>query len=203
MTFRMLCVFLVGVAAIPAQTTHNTDYQFRMPFHVQHVGKEKNIGLAEWLVFPNMTAPHNTLRFLAVGGVVYKQPRHWVEFMGGAIVPQNGKIDPLFNVRISDKSIRRIHVFTDLELLPRSRRFYSLTSVDVPLRFGNFRIKFRKRDVRGGGESENILFWNGWPPSWGVGPRIVLPVTKHVSLATAYQFRTDRNFLRNYLVWTF
>src|SRR3989338_2914863 len=163
MSFALFCV-------------NGADYQFRIPTHVQLVpgSKAKGIGFGGWLVLPDVTAKGNTFRALMVGGLLVRRENRWVEIMGGGILHQQLAIggarkspffDPMVNVRASDRSIKRLQFFTDIELLPRTKRVYTLTSVDAPIPLRGL----RKLRVRARLESENVFFWNGKPHSVEIG----------------------------------
>ncbi len=190
-------VVLLRPSVALGQDEGGTDYQFRLLLHKHAIGDGSKFGLAGWWVVPDMTAEDNTFRSLVVGGLLYKQETRWVEFMGGGLVHQDGFVDPLINVRISERSFERVTIFADLEYFFRRERFYWWLGADTPIEIGKFKARI-------GIESENISFQNK-PDSLGIGPRLIfpLPFYKKATLITAYEFRNDRNFLRHYLVINF
>lgn len=187
------------------------DFQLRIPFHLQYVPESWNknkgteFGIAGWAILPDVMAKNNnTASFLVFGPLIKYGEGNWVEIMGGSRINDDGYIDPLINLRFLEKRIPRLNVFGDVEYFPgeKRQRLYSLFSADTPLNLGKY-------VVRVGVESEDIFSFSGKKDSLGIGPRIVLPLPKKMSpfltssLTIAYQCRSDRDFLRCYLTFTY
>jgi len=193
-------VLLVLGWLIPALGQGGADFQVRIPLHLQAAKGNKKIGFAGWFVLPDTTAHGNRFASLVVAGALYRYDKRgsWIEFMGGARFNENGYKDPLVNIRFLDSTLKRFNFFGDIGCFPREsrKRFYWFLSADTP-------VQVRKFKFRVGVESENIHF-PGRRDSLGLGPRTVVPLplklpqSLKLSVVTAYQFRSDRDFLRLY-----
>jgi len=189
----------------------NVDFQLRIPFHAQYVPEswkvddKTELGIAGWAVLPDVMARgNNTATLFACGPLLKYGDGSWAEIMGGCKRNEDGYTDPFVNLRFLEKRISRLNIGGDLEYYPgeERRRFYSLLTADTPISLGKY-------SMRAGLESENIFFFSGKKDSFGVGPRIVFPIPQKLSphfavaLTIGYQHRTDRDFLRCYLVFTY
>lgn len=185
------------------------DYQLRIPTHFQFVenGNEQGhaVGLAGWAIFPNVMADKGQGSFLFVAGALWRTnpSGSWIEFMVGNRFNRSGYTDPLVNIRFSNNHPKGVNLYGEAGYFFREirKRSYALVAVDVPVPIG-------KSGLRLGIESENTHFPTK-PDSWGIGPRVVIPLPPvlfskmRFSVATAYQcFRTDRAFIRTYVTTT-
>ncbi len=187
--FSLLIV--LSTSLVFGQSKGRADYQFRLLMHKQ----TENFG--GWWVFPDMTADSNTFRSLAVAGPLFKWDDGWIETMGGVLVHQDGLVEPLANIRVSEDLISKLNVFADVEYFFRNPRLYWWLGVSMPIKIG-------KLNTRIGIESENVTF-KGRQDSLGIGPSfsVQLPFCRKATLVTAYEFRNDGDFLRHYLVFNF
>ena len=124
--------------------------------------------------------------------------------MGGCKRNEDGYLDPFINLRFLEKRIPHLNIGGDLEYYPgeKRERFYSLITADTPISLGKY-------SIRVGLESENIFSFSDKKDSLGVGPRIVLPIPQKMlpfftsSLTVGYQLRSDKDFLRCYITFTY
>lgn len=199
-TIFVVATFLLLTAArAQAQPpASGVDYQLRLLLHGQ-ASMVRGNGLAGWWVLPDVTVDNNNWRSLVVGGWLNRQQQRWIEMMGGAMIDQNGRVEPLLNLRWNERSLPRLSLTADLELFPTADRFYWWIGGDTPL--PNIIPGVR---LRAGLESENIAFANRGD-SLGVGPRLVVAIPRlaPVSVVTAYQRRNDRDFVRSYVLFNF
>ncbi|MEK7071360.1 MAG: hypothetical protein AAB943_00285 [Patescibacteria group bacterium] len=181
----------------------NNPVQVRLPFHIQILPNAKaetnnRFGLALWGILPDVNAPKSPFTTLLVGGLVWRQGRSWVEFMGGIRLNQNGYRDPILNIRALYNQIPNISVSAEVQQSFRVAKRRTVYSVAVDAPTGLWKL-------RAGVESENIHFF-GKSNSLGLGPRVALPLPgklpSHVKMlfAATYQIRNDNNFVRAYLV---
>jgi hypothetical protein len=190
----------LAVSSVPAaaqQPVSDFDYQFRLLLHSQAPLAGDRFGLAGWWVLPDATVQNNHWRSLFVAGWLDRQPRRWIELMGGALVHEGGRVEPVVNFRMNERGWPRAALIADLQYFPRADRFYWWLGMDTPFSLRALRLRF-------GVESENVTFANR-KDSFGIGPRLVVavPAVRSASIVTAYQFRNDRDFLRTYLLVNF
>lgn len=209
---RTLQVILAWLSlSLRAFAEEAPDFQVRIPFHVQYPRIETNewgsLGLAAWALFPDVTAKGNETSTLNVVGPMftYGGRGSWIEVLGGFRANDNGYMDPIADLRFLDRSFTKVNIFGELGYFPRAelRRMYVLVGADIPIPLGKY-------EPRLGFESEDIISYAGKKDSLGIGPRVLLPLPlgKFIpglssSVALAYQFRNDRDFLRCYLGFTY
>ena len=198
--FALLC----PATAVSGQ--EKPDFQVRIPIHAQIFGGEETktrakdrFGFALWVVLPDVTAEKSHITTLLVGGLVLQhEKKNWVEFLAGARLNQNGYRDPILNIRVLNNQISNITVSAEIQQSFRlaKRRTVYWVAVDMPTGLSK---------LRAGVESENIHF-AGKNNSIGLGPRVALPLPwkllggAKMSMATTYQFRNDKNFVRIYII---
>lgn len=183
-----------------------TDFQFRIPTHIQILNSEveakHRFGVATWGIFPDVTAEKSHSTTLVVGGLLWQHnKKNWVEFMAGSRFNQSGYVDPILNLRLVNNEVPGLSLFGEIQQSLREERRRTLywLSVTTPIHLGNILV---------GVETENVDFWRK-PNSLGLGPEVIVPVPMKLplgaklSLVSTYQFRSDRDFMRVYLVTNF
>src|SRR5215469_496843 len=196
-TFTTLILAVLMSTVLPAQ---ELDYQLRIVGHTQLVKKGNRVGLAAWVVFPDVMNEHS-LRALLLGGVVYKRERRWIEFMAGGLFSGNELAGFELDLRYSDRSLKWINAFLETEYNFGTRKLFVQPSAAVPVRIARIRA--------GIGAESDFVFAPGNRLAVA-GPRLVLPLPvcrrfcRDFSLITAYRFQSDgRRVLRQYLAFTF
>jgi hypothetical protein len=137
---RMLMITAICLFCPVWSQAQQNDYQLRLLFHKQVVlGNEQ--GLAFWIAKPDVTQtePH---RMVLLGGWLHKEgvtdkkiPADWQEFMGGAFVTSDGKIKPLFDIRLYFAS-KQVDTFNEIMLRPDMVDVLSFVTTPLP---GGFR----------------------------------------------------------------
>lgn len=180
-----------------AASAHASDYQFRSLLHGQLDITKSGLGIAGWHVFPDLTAKDNTYKSLVVLGPVKKWGKSWAEVMGGTIINEKRRTEQLANLRAFGKNIYTLDFTADVEYFFKDERIYLWFGVVRP-----FKASILNYSI--GVETENTIKKNK-KDSWGAGPRVSvpLPFLKGSSLTAAYEFRNDRDFIRNYLLINF
>lgn len=183
--------------ALPAdaQKPGGADSQLRLLLHKQLMVNSSHWGLAGWWVFPDVTVAGNRLRSLIVAGPIFRDSSRWIELMAGVMAHENRDDEWLVNLRVSDWSFAGMNLMADLECFPNAERLYWWVGGDR--RF----LGIGTTVLRIGIESENISFLDDRQDLYGIGPRISLVTRQSIVLATAYQFRNDRDFLRIYILY--
>ncbi len=187
------------------------DFQLRIPLHLQYSNIYSNnvgsFGIAAWNVFGDVTAHDRETATLSIAGPLWKYDNKgsWLEVMGGWRRSGDGYNEPVADLRFLDRTIRRLNIFGEVAYFPRveRRRFLTTLAIDTPIPLGSYKIRI-------GFESENIISCIGKPDSFGIGPRLVLPIpfnrispSLSAALAMTYQYRNDRDFFRCYLGVTY
>lgn len=182
------------------------DFQLRIPFHLQylniHTNRLGSFGLAAWTILSDVTAKNNETSTLSLIGPLwnYDQKGGWLEIMGGSKRNDDGYIDPVFDLRLLDRSLPRVNCAVELAYFPRQERerVYAWFAIDTP-------IRIRDYVPRLGIESENIFSLSG-RDSLGIGPRLTLPLPVNrisgklsSALSMTWQYRNDQDFMRCYL----
>ncbi|MEK9201111.1 MAG: hypothetical protein AAB909_04020 [Patescibacteria group bacterium] len=206
----LLTLLLVGVTNTQAADKKETtpDFQLRLPVHIQYVGLYTNhvgrFGLAAWNIFSDVTHEDDPTATFSILGPLwqYDKKGSWFEIMGGVRRGEDGYVDPAIDIRLHDRTLSWIHITAELAYFPREerRRLYGYLAVDTPIRLGTYQMSV-------GFESENIISYSGKEDSFGIGPRLVLPIpwikkispSLSSSFTLAYQHRNDRDFVRCYL----
>lgn len=208
----MIVAILTITNTSRALAEESPDFQLRVPVHLQYFGLHTNtagnFGLAAWNIFADVTAPRNeTATFSAFGPLwQYDTKGSWIEIMAGFRRNEDGYVDPALDIRLSDRTFRRLGLFAELAYFPKEerRRVYAYLAADTPVQLGSYA-------VRVGFESESILSLAGKHDSLGIGPRLVLPlpfvsrISPHLSssISIGYQYRTDQDFVRCYVGCTY
>lgn len=206
---RIALIIGLNSSCIKAAELDSLDVQVRIPLHVVWEPNEKarKIGFAFWNIFGDVAAPSDKMATLSIMGprFEYGHKGSWVEFLGGARRTENGYVDPIIDVRFSDKSIEKFSISGEIGYFPRelSRRLYGFLAIDTPLTIGKYKMSY-------GVESENIISFAGKKDSLGIGPRLVLPMPMRLlpkglssSITVAFQHRTDKDFIRLYCGMTY
>ena len=111
--------------------------------------------------------------------------------MAGGFVDEYGVVDPIFNLRSSRRGTR-LDLYGEAMYMRKAERWLVAMNATTPIEIGRVRFKL-------GAESD--VFFEKTGRRYGVGPRIVVPLSTRVSLASAYQFVSDgEGILRNYLL---
>jgi hypothetical protein len=107
------------LAAHGQNANSNPDFQLRIPVHIQRGN------WAGWIILPNVTAPDNNAAVLAVAGRLFRYGENgrggWTEVMGGTRLNQDGYVDPLINLRLSEGRVPRVSIFADIQFFPGRR----------------------------------------------------------------------------------
>ena len=170
------------------------DYQFRFTFHKQVLLSQEN-GLAFWTNMPDLTqtAPHRTV---VLGGWLNKDSGGWREVMGGAFVTFDGKIRPIFDVRLYSNA-KQVDIYSEIFLMPDRAIIQSFASTP---------LLPKTNRLRAGLEWELVA-----PVKYGVsskalvGPRVSLkvPKTPWLQAATVCFFDLHGgNVVRTYVMVT-
>lgn len=179
-----LCVFLL---VTPAWATE--DFQGRLLTHGQLVGKS-GFGIGVWQNVPDFTR-EGPLRVLLVAGPAYKTKSFWIEVMGGGFAEAGEPFDPVINIRTVSE-FGRFRLFNEGLYTKKAGSFLLDPNLILQVR-GPLWV----------GIEADLLFKKG-RDNLGIGPRIALKFSPHVTLALGYQVRTmDSNVLRSYLTLTF
>lgn len=211
-TLAILLISVGVVSLLHSEEIGNSDidFQLRIPFHLQYApeswaNEKMTFGIAGWAVLPDVMANGNNTASLFAGGPLLKYGNgSWAEIMGGCKRNEDGYSDAFINLRFLEKIIPSLNIGGDLEYYPGQarRRFYCLLTADTPVALGKY-------SMRVGIESENIFSFSSKKDSFGIGPRVVLPIPQKLlpnfttSLTVGYEHRTDRDFLRCYLAFTY
>ncbi|MBI4033975.1 MAG: hypothetical protein HY378_00290 [Candidatus Brennerbacteria bacterium] len=191
----MKTVFLVLFCTLwcSRATAQGTDYQFRPLVHKQFTSEGGN-GLGFWGIVPDATQ-NKPSKILLVGGLLFKESENWLELMAGSFVKTDGALEPAVNVRASLRASRFLVYAEAMYNLPKKRLI-------VPLAVTR-RVSLGSVNLGLGLESETTIGNGG--DSWGLGPRIVVPIPflKKASLATVYQWQSRQPFVRQYLLVSF
>jgi hypothetical protein len=175
-------------------TADDADYQFRTLTHLKRV-PSGSMGFGVWAIVPDVTvAPR---RMLVVGGLAWENQSSWVEVMGGALTFTTGRVEPVLNIRSFAKKSRG-DVYAETLYNFRTRRVLVTLQTSTATVFAPW--------LRVGAEAD--IFAGAGKPSFGFGPRVVVPVPfarKRAILATGLQFRNrgQSPVLRQYLVVRF
>jgi hypothetical protein len=209
--FVILLLLTLDARVIGAEDG-GTDFQIRIPFHIQYPSIKTttmgSFGLGAWTILPDVTATNNQAALFAVIGPLwqYDKKGSWVEIMGGSRRNEHGYKDQVIDLRLLDRTLTKINVITELAYFPRKerKRFYIYVAVDTPISLGKYKMRL-------GIESENVFSLSGKKDSLGIGPRLVLPIplgnvssSISSSFTATYERRNDRDFVRCYLgtTWT-
>ena len=188
--FSLLFSFIILSLSLEARA-ENT-YGVRLLNHTNKTVSESGVGIATWLIVPNVVANPNQQLFLA--GPSYTGKGYWVEVMFG---PRIDAVDSVAWVNSNRFQLtpkfwgKPINVWGNLQ-------FLDITNPDtmIPYTFLMVDYVLPEKKALIGIESENFY---GLPPGGeetfndiSVGPQVVLPY-KGLNVIMAYQFHTHEN----------
>ncbi len=166
-------LFLVGFAA------YGADPQVRLLVHPT-VKLSTHWGLTGWLV-GNMPSKGSAV---AMVGTRYQNERIWSEFMLAGI-RAGYSTRPFFDTRTNLKLTKALNVWGETSVF--SNQFYWFTETDYALKHWLTGI-----------ETENVH--KSGRDSLGLGVHVKFRLAKGVWAGPAYQWRSDKNVVRLYLV---
>ena len=89
----------------PLSAQNRADYQFRPSVHVQLPVGTNGLGVAGWLIMPNLLEQPRP-KIYAAGGWLIKEKNSWQEFMAGGLFCADGSVQPALNFRTYSSFIK-------------------------------------------------------------------------------------------------
>lgn len=176
------------------------EYQARLLAHVQNVPEGKTLGVAGWVILPNVmrTTPFRTY---TLAGIIARSNERWVELMGGLRLNSDGTRETALDIRVLEQSLKWLDIFAEVEYSFTTRQWYLSPILTTTLASKNFGIK---------AGVEFDLFLHPQRTTFFYGPRVSLhfpvseSVVKNVMFATAYRLQENGEpVLRQYLLVNF
>ena len=185
-------IFLFAVIIITVSNVYaEVPTQSRVLFHGTRQISE-NWGMAGWSIFPNIV---QDTKNLIVTGPRYSYNNGWVEMLAGKIITADGN-STLYNIRTFSKHLP-VHIWGEIEYFPKDKTMYWFLQTDLPINIaGKFigKIGLETENVHQPDQKSNL----------GVGPHIIVPVAKNMTIIFAHQWRyQEENLYRFYTIIDF
>lgn len=166
--------FLLILSSVIFTPAFAQTYNFRLLLHGTKEVGNSNLGLATWVVCPNVSS--NPQKWFAVVGPRYNGDNFWIEVMGGFFT-EKGVSTPLLDIRVNSTH-EEFSRFVNLQWINPGKfnSFYLFSDI-------NYRLPWDIGSI--GIETEDNFGSSGTTLS--MGPHLVMPFNK-LTIVMAYQF---------------